>query len=40
MNNTKKNIYIALLIISIISNMILLYKKYPLKILLNFISDF
>lgn len=33
MNNTKKNIYIVLLIISIISNMILLYKKYPLKII-------
>ena len=28
MNNTKKNIYIVLLIISIIGNMILLYKKY------------
>ena len=34
MNNTKKNIYIVLLIISIISNMILLYKKYPLKIII------
>ena len=31
MNNTKKNIYIALLIISIISNMILLYKKISIK---------
>ena len=31
MNNTKKNIYIVLLIISIISNMILLYKKISIK---------
>ena len=31
MNNTKKNTYIVLLIISIISNMILLYKKISIK---------
>lgn len=31
MNNTKKNIYIVLLIVSIISNMILLYKKISIK---------
>ena len=31
MNNTKKNIYIVLLIISIINNMILLYKKISIK---------